>query len=53
MKKRGLSSPDVADALAMTYAFPVTDTKYSGKITRVDKSDSGLKTMNKWRRRKK
>lgn len=25
MKKRGLSSPDVADALALTFAFPVAD----------------------------
>ena len=23
MKKRGLQSPDIADALALTYAFPV------------------------------
>jgi hypothetical protein len=25
MKKRGLSSPDIADALALTFAYPVFD----------------------------
>ena len=43
MKKRGLASPNKADALALTFAFPVqaaSDTKYrrarrAGKIHRV------------------
>ena len=30
MKKRGLSSPDMADALALTYALPVSMTARAG-----------------------
>lgn len=30
MKKRGLSSPDLADALALTFAYPVMPSIYSG-----------------------
>ena len=30
MKKRGLSSPDVADALALTFAYPVTPNAQAG-----------------------
>lgn len=32
MKKRGLSSPDVADALALTFAYPVMNSFYSGSL---------------------
>ena len=30
MKKRGMSSPDMADALALTYALPVSQNQRSG-----------------------
>ena len=33
MKKRGLSSPDLADALALTFAFPVAPTRQGYKGT--------------------
>ena len=32
MKKRGLASPDRADALALTFAFPVMPTAFSGGV---------------------
>lgn len=32
MKKRGLSSPDVADALALTFAYPVMATALAGYV---------------------
>lgn len=34
MKKRGLSSPDVADALALTFAYPVADLPETSPIER-------------------
>lgn len=40
MKRRGLSSPDCADALAMTYAFPVRAQDFGGAQTRVLKAKS-------------
>ncbi|MCE2578071.1 hypothetical protein LDL36_06025 [Komagataeibacter sp. FNDCR1] len=30
MKKRGLASPDVGDALAITFAYPVAPSRFSG-----------------------
>lgn len=33
MKKRGLSSPDVADALALTFAYPVAHSDHSGRMS--------------------
>ncbi|MXV35857.1 MULTISPECIES: terminase [unclassified Saccharibacter] len=30
MKKRGLASPDMADALALTFAYPVMNSRFSG-----------------------
>ena len=30
MKKRGLSSPDIADALALTFAYPVIPNRMAG-----------------------
>ena len=30
MKKRGLASPDIGDALALTFAYPVTDLAHDG-----------------------
>ena len=32
MKKRGLASPDRADALALTFAYPVMPTRHSGGV---------------------
>lgn len=32
MKKRGLASPDLADALALTYAYPVMPSDHSGQF---------------------
>lgn len=32
MKKRGLSSPDRADALCLTFAYPVMPTAFSGGV---------------------
>ena len=31
MKKRGLSSPDIADALALTFAYPVQPNQNAGR----------------------
>ncbi|MGH8505674.1 MAG: terminase, partial [Stenotrophobium sp.] len=31
MKKRGLQSPDIADALALTFAYPVQPNAYAGR----------------------
>ena len=38
MKSRGLASPDAADAIALTFAFPVASREYRGN--RVDKNRS-------------
>ena len=38
MKARGLASPDAADAIAVTFAFPVASREYNGG--RIDKSRS-------------
>jgi hypothetical protein len=35
MKKRGLDSPDIADALALTFAYPVVARGYDGARSRV------------------
>ena len=45
MKKRGMASPDVADALALTFAFPVVDEKtaaLAGQNTRQRKDYNPL-----------
>jgi len=34
MKSRGLASPDAADALAVTFAFPVANREYNGRMER-------------------
>jgi hypothetical protein len=38
MKKRGLSSPDLADALAITYAYPVQPSDHSWQVSSGGKS---------------
>lgn len=43
MKARGLASPDAADALAVTFAFPVASRgEYNSKIERRVSSDRGM-----------
>lgn len=39
MKKRGLASPDLADALALTYALPVSATSRSGHLGASEERD--------------
>jgi hypothetical protein len=41
MKRRGLPSPDCADALALTFAAPVTDTATHAEIEQHEPSESG------------
>lgn len=42
MKRRGLSSPDCADALALTFASPVLDTAGYGEIQQAQPDQDGL-----------
>jgi hypothetical protein len=42
MKARGLASPDAADAIAVTFAFPVAHREYNSKIERRVVSDRGM-----------
>jgi hypothetical protein len=35
MKARGLASPDAADAICVTFAFPVAHREYNAKNSRV------------------
>ena len=49
MRKRGVRSPDGADALALTFAFPVTEELNSSKIIR-STGKNELKTSRKRRR---
>jgi hypothetical protein len=44
MKARGLASPDAADALAVTFAFPVAHRQYVEKSTAKGYSASGVAT---------
>jgi hypothetical protein len=36
MKRRGLASPDLADALALTFAYPVMPSDHRGAFERKD-----------------
>jgi hypothetical protein len=47
MKSRGLASPDAADALACTFAFPVANREYRERPRRVTTSDTGS-MVNSW-----
>jgi hypothetical protein len=49
MRSRGLSSPDAADALAVTFAYPIANYELSNKrkSARTNNSDSSY-TMNSW-----
>ena len=42
MKARGLASPDAADAIAVTFAFPVAHREYNSKIERRMVTDRGM-----------
>jgi hypothetical protein len=41
MKARGLASPDAADALCVTFAFPVAHRDYNAKTERRVNAQSG------------
>jgi hypothetical protein len=43
MKKRGLSSPDDGDALALTFSYPVAATDHTARL-----SLSWQRTLHKW-----
>jgi cytidylate kinase len=47
MRARGLASPDAADALAVTFAFPVAHREYVEKAARRTMSGGGAVT-NSW-----
>ncbi|RPJ32016.1 MAG: terminase [Verrucomicrobiaceae bacterium] len=46
MKARGLASPDAADALAVTFAFPVAHKEYADKNT--PRTYQGNSVINSW-----
>jgi hypothetical protein len=47
MKARGLASPDSADAIALTFAFPVAHREYKGTIRKSSYSSQGA-ALNSW-----
>jgi hypothetical protein len=47
MKARGLASPDAADALAVTFAFPVAHREYVEKPRRLTSQGAGG-VLNSW-----
>jgi hypothetical protein len=42
MKSRGLASPDAADAIAVTFAFPVAHRQYVEPTRRVNAQGTGV-----------
>jgi hypothetical protein len=44
MKARGLASPDAADAIAVTFAFPVAHREYVAREPRKGYSAAGIPT---------
>jgi len=44
MRSRGLASPDSADALCMTFAFPIFHREYVEKVTQRPVSDRNFAT---------
>jgi hypothetical protein len=44
MRARGLASPDAADAIAVTFAFPVAHRQYTEPTRRVNSQGSGVNT---------
>jgi hypothetical protein len=47
MKARGLASPDAADAIALTFAFPVAHREYKGTIRKPSYQSQGA-VSNSW-----
>ncbi len=47
MKARGLASPDAADAIALTFAFPVANREYKGTIRKSTYQSQGA-ALNSW-----
>jgi hypothetical protein len=47
MRARGLSSPDAADAIALTFAFPVAHREYTGIIQKRNYQSQGA-VLNSW-----
>jgi hypothetical protein len=45
MRRRGLASPDIADALALTFALPVSSSKHSLNFSKQDVGDG----LHEWR----
>jgi phage terminase large subunit len=48
MKARGLASPDAADALAVTFAYPVASREYNPKSERRVTMQGGGGVVNSW-----
>lgn len=48
MKARGLASPDAADALAVTFAFPVASAAYNGGASRAPKATGYTPAVTSW-----
>ena len=44
MKSRGLASPDAADAICVTFAFPVAHREYTEPARRVNSQGSSVST---------
>ena len=44
MKSRGLASPDAADAIAVTFAFPVAHREYTEPTRRINSQGSSVST---------
>jgi hypothetical protein len=42
MKARGLASPDAADAIALTFSYPVANRDYNSRIERRVVSERGM-----------
>ena len=47
MRSRGLASPDAADAIALTFAFPVAHREYTGIIKKHNYQSQGA-VSNSW-----
>jgi len=47
MRSRGLASPDAADAIALTFAFPVAHREYTGIIQKRNYQSQGA-VLNSW-----
>ena len=48
MKKRGLASPDAADAICVTFAFPIANIDFKHKINSRQKSMNFIASSTGW-----